>query len=110
MVGSPTAFHIWLISYPILLLLADSPFWISSETPKALKDGKPLKCTFKARYRQHLEECVVCFSNSTSREALSVGMGVAASKSSEFTPSTFCRLHKSQWQDSKQQLQVRTFC
>ncbi|CAK9273024.1 unnamed protein product [Sphagnum jensenii] len=52
--------------------VADSPFWISSETPKALKDGKPLKCTFKARYRQHLEECVVCFSNSTSREALSV--------------------------------------
>lgn len=87
--------------------VADSPFWISSEAPKALKDGKPLKCMFKARYRQHLEECVVCFSNSTSREALSVGMGVAASKSSEFTPSTFCRLHKSQWQDSKQQLQVR---
>jgi hypothetical protein len=108
MIGSPTAFHIWFISSPILLVLAGSPFWISSETPKALKDGKPLKCMFKARYRQHLEECVVCFSNSTSREALSVGMGVAASKSSEFTPSTFCRLHKSQSQDSKQQLQVRT--
>lgn len=68
------------------------PFWISGQPPEVLQDGQPLTCTFKARYRQSLEECTVCFIDSRSGEAISQGMGVAGTDTSEFTSSSFCRV------------------
>jgi hypothetical protein len=85
-------------------VLSDSLSWISGELPRALADGGVLKCLYKARYRQTVEECIICLANAESREALVQGLGVAGSTSGEFLLSTFCRLQPIP--PSGQQLQV----
>ena len=85
--------------------MTDDPFWISGAPPQVLKNGQPLKCTFKARYRQSPEECTVCFSDSVDDRAISQGMGIAGVDSAEFKSSTFCCLTLGGSQQ-KQQMQV----
>lgn len=71
--------------------VAGDPFWISGSPPKQLQDGQPLTCMFKARYRQSLERCTVCFLDSKNEVAVSQSMGVAGKHTSEFRSSDFCR-------------------
>jgi len=63
---------------------------------------------FKARYRQSLEKCTVCFTDSGSEEAISQGMGVAGADTTEFESSSFCRLRHT-LNDGKQLLQVNVY-
>ena len=70
-----------------------------------LQDGQPLTCMFKARYRQSLEKCTVCFVDSRSEEAISQSMGVAGTDAVEFKSSSFCRVRHT-LDEEKQLLQV----
>lgn len=88
-------------------MVAEDPFWISGEPPTALQEGRPLRCMFKARYRQSLEECTVCFTDSSNERATDSAMGAAGAKTMEFTPSKFCQLQIRA--ENKQQLQVRDY-
>ncbi|CAM6127299.1 unnamed protein product [Calypogeia fissa] len=72
--------------------VADSLAWIAGEPPPALAEGRVVKCLYKARYRQAVEECSVCLASANSEEALIQGFGVAGKTSGEFVPSSFCRL------------------
>ncbi|KAL3698845.1 hypothetical protein R1sor_012921 [Riccia sorocarpa] len=72
--------------------VADSLSWISGSLPTELTNGGVLRCQYKARYRQPVEECVVCLANSQSQEARKEGMGAAFTDSIKFTPSSWSRL------------------
>lgn len=86
--------------------VAGDPSWISGHPPKVLQDGQPLTCMFKARYRQSLGRCTVCFMDSESKVANSQGMGVAGADTTEFECSSFCRVSQT-LNEGKQQLQIR---
>ncbi|KAG0592787.1 hypothetical protein KC19_1G280800 [Ceratodon purpureus] len=86
--------------------VAGDPFWISGQPPKVLQDGQPLTCMFKARYRQSLEKCTVCFVDSNTEEAIAESMGVAGTETTEFASSSFCRVRHT-LDEGKRLLQIR---
>lgn len=80
-------------------------FWVSGKAPKVLQAGQPLQCMFKARYRQSLERCTVCFVDARGEEAIAQNMGAAGADAAEFECSSFCRLRPT-LNEGKQLLQV----
>ncbi|BBN12748.1 hypothetical protein MPTK1_5g22570 [Marchantia polymorpha subsp. ruderalis] len=85
--------------------VADGLSWISGALPAELAEGRVLKCLYKARYRQPVEECTVCLASADSEEALREGMGIAFTNSRKFLPSSLCRLQSVAMQG--EQLQIK---
>ncbi|KAL2645503.1 hypothetical protein R1flu_013090 [Riccia fluitans] len=85
--------------------VADSLSWISGALPAELAKGGVLRCQYKARYRQPVEDCTVCLASSESQEARKEGMGATLTQSKRFTPSSLSRLQSIPAQG--EQLQIK---